>query len=512
MAPQAQVVVVEVVIPTMTYQLTCLVLIVGSYLLGSASSAILVTWLWIRKDIRTLGNRNAGVANVARCVGLAPAMLVGVVDFAKGALPVLAARWIGLVDVCALAAAVAAVFGHSYPLYFRFRGGKGLAVSLGALLVFTPFATFLVLPVLGFVYLVVTGSAVTGALVSLGLLTGINAWQGRPLEITLAPLVLLVTMGLCTIPQILFDWRQRADKGSLLVYWFSPKDMSSQQPVRVAVITDSVASLPPDLCAREQIHIIPLSLIMPEGVYRDGIDIDPRRYYRLLREEQLSPKTSAPSPGEFLGLYNQLARTHTSGVVITPPKELTQTWESARLAGEMSADHFTVQVVDSRAAGPAEGFVALAAARLARQGVDLENILHSLEAVQKNVGFIGVLDTLKFLEEGGRVVEAHQWVKSALRLFPVLCLTDGQIRPVGMARTRHKAIERMTNWLKSNLPGELAALAVCHTDALEEATTLGEMLKAIFHPHEFFISELTPVIGAHTGPGLIGVAWWGNGE
>lgn len=189
----------------------CPLLILASYLLGSVSSAILVTRLWSGTDIRTLGNRNAGAANVARSVGLLPAALVSVVDFSKGALPVYAAHQPGLGDACALGGAVAAVIGHSYPFYFRFRGGKGLAASLGALLVFTPFETLLVLPVLGLVYLVITGSAVTGALVSLSLLIGLNLWRGRPLIVALAPLALLVAMGLCTIPQMLLDWRERAD-------------------------------------------------------------------------------------------------------------------------------------------------------------------------------------------------------------------------------------------------------------------------------------------------------------
>ncbi|MBC8507225.1 MAG: glycerol-3-phosphate acyltransferase [Chloroflexi bacterium] len=203
----------------------CLFLVTVNYLLGSASSAILVTWLWVRKDIRTLGNRNAGAANVARSVGILPAAVVTIADFAKGAVPVLIARWLGMANVCALVGVVAAVIGHSYPIYFRFRGGKGLAASLGALLVFTPIETLLVLPLLGLVYLVITGSAVTGALVVLGLLIGLNLWRGYPLVITLAPLVLLVTMGLCTIPQILYDWRRRVNKqGSQIpdVLWGNP--------------------------------------------------------------------------------------------------------------------------------------------------------------------------------------------------------------------------------------------------------------------------------------------------
>lgn len=489
----------------------CILLVSGSYLLGSASSAILVTWVWTGKDIRTLGNGNAGAANVARSVGLLPAACVALVDFAKGAVPVIASRWLGLSDVCALAGASLAVIGHSFPVYFRFRGGKGLAASLGALLVFTPFETLAVLPLLGLVYLVITGSAVTGAIVALVFLIGLNYWRGYPLVIVLAPLVFLVTMGICTIPQILSDWRQRGGKADLLRYWLSPRE--SQGRVRMAaVVTDSLASLPSELCEREQIHIVPLALILPEGVYRDGVDIDTREYYRRLRQDNLSPKTSAPAPGEFLSLYQRLAGSHRAAIVITPPKELTQTYESAHLAGEMVADRLAVHVVDSRVAGPAEGFVALAAARLAANGATPEAILAALESIQKDVGFVGVLDTLKFLVEGGRIKEAREWIKSALRLYPVLCIINGQIRLIGMARTKAKAVDRMVHWLESTLPKGDLVLAVCHTDASQEAAELQKRLEAHFQPQETFMTELTPVIGAHTGPGLLGVAWWARAQ
>lgn len=199
-------------------------LMVGAYLLGSTSAAVLVTRLWAGKDIRALGNRNAGTANVARSVGLVPAIVVALFDLAKGAVPVLAARGLALSDGWALAGACIAVIGHSYPVYFRFRGGKGLATSLGALLVFTPIETLIVLPVLGLVYLVITGSAVTGSLVAFGLLIGLNFWRGYPPIVALAPLVTLGVMVLCSIPQIIYDWRQREGKGKLLLYWLAPKD------------------------------------------------------------------------------------------------------------------------------------------------------------------------------------------------------------------------------------------------------------------------------------------------
>jgi acyl-phosphate glycerol 3-phosphate acyltransferase len=488
-------------------RLLCLGLILGSYLLGSISSVILIGYIWTGKNIRKHGSPDANILDVARTLGLLPASLVAVMDLLKGAIPVVGAGLLGLGEVCGLAGSVAAVIGYSYPIFFHFRGVNGLVVSIGALLAFSPLETLLVMPFFIIVYLMVSGSLVSGAIVSLALLAGLEALYGHSWVIILAPLAHLLTLGLCAIPHMIYDWRQRENKKSLFAYWLAP--IRQVPPGKtVAIVTDSLASLPAEICAREHIHIVPLMLILPDGNYRDGVDIEPRQYYRKLREEKLAPKTSAPSPGEFLKHIEELARTHSACVIITAPKELTQTWASARMAGEMLSSPFRVEIVDSRVAGPAEGFIAMAAARAANAHAPLKDILQVIELAQQNVGFIGVLDTVKFLAEGGRVPEANQLLNSVLRVYPVLSIIRGQIRLIGVARTKTHAIEKMTQWLKSTLKKHRVALAFSHTDAFQENAELERSLTGLFQPVESFQTELTPVIGAHAGPGMLGVAWW----
>jgi len=456
-----------------------------------------------------MGNGNAGTANVARSVGILPAMIVLIVDFSKGALPVITAHQLKLNDACALSGAIAAVIGHSFPIFFRFRGGKGLAASLGALLTFSPLETFLVMPIFGLIYLVITGSAVTGAIISFLLLIGFNLWRGRPLIIAFAPLVFLFTLGICTIPQIIQDWQKRTDRKHLLEYWFSPK-IKASKPAHIVVITDSIASLPNDLCSQEHIHVIPLALIMPEGQYQDGVNIDARQYYRRLRQDNLSPKTSAPSPGQFQAAFQQLSKIYREGIVITPPQELTQVYESALIGADLVKEDFPVEVIDSRTAGPAQGFVALAAARAIKTGADMKTVLDVIQETKKNVGFIGALNTVRLLIEGGRVANIHHFLQSAFHFYPTLYIHEGQIQLISITRTKNKSMDRMISWLKENVPTTGIAIAIAHTDNPQEAAELEKKLLENFQPTELFTTELSPVIGAHAGPGLLGIAWWIN--
>jgi len=196
--------------------------IILSYVLGSIPFAYLLTRWITGQDIRTLGNRNAGAANVFRTVGRPAGVLVSLLDIGKGAAAVGLMRAAGLMGWWPLAGGVAAVIGHCFPVYLGFRGGQGLAASLGTLLALMPLETAIVLPLLGLIYIVLTGSSVTGAIISFLCLIWLAWWQGQPLPHILAPLVLLLTMGVRVIPIGLRAWRRAPDKKRLLMYYLLP--------------------------------------------------------------------------------------------------------------------------------------------------------------------------------------------------------------------------------------------------------------------------------------------------
>jgi DegV family protein with EDD domain len=325
--------------------------------------------------------------------------------------------------------------------------------------------------------------------------------------IIFAPLTLLLAAGLCALPQAVEAWREQEDKRKLVSDWLVPKEIHRTK-ANVTVVTDSVSSLPPEMVQRHGIHIMPLALILDDKTYRDGVDIDTRQFYKRLREKGIVAKTSAPSPGEYQKLFTRLANDYDAAVVLTPPKELTHTWDAAVFAKEEVANLLTVDVVDSRVAGPAQGFLAIAAARAAAAGAPVESLLQTIQFAQQDVGLVAVLNTLEYLVAGGRVQAAKEWMASALRVYPIVALIDGHINLIGMARTKSKAIKRMVSWLESRLAHDEVALACFHTDALQEANDLSEVLSGALNPGEVFITEMTPVVGVHAGPGMVGAAWW----
>jgi glycerol-3-phosphate acyltransferase PlsY len=193
-----------------------ILVMVLSYALGAIPFAYLITHCVEGVDIRSLGTGNPGTANVFRTVGLGAAIAVGALDIGKGAAPVLLARSAGLSEGWALMAGVAAVLGQCYSPYLRLQGGGGMAASIGTLLALMPLETAVMLPLLGLVYIVITGSSATGTVVGFATLIGLAWWQRQPMLHILAPLVLMLLMGLRFLPHAIRVWRAAPDKGELI--------------------------------------------------------------------------------------------------------------------------------------------------------------------------------------------------------------------------------------------------------------------------------------------------------
>jgi DegV family protein with EDD domain len=280
---------------------------------------------------------------------------------------------------------------------------------------------------------------------------------------------------------------------------------------KIAIVTDSGVNLPQGLEESHEIHIVPLKVIVGDRVLRDGIDVTPSRFYELLRGASQLPTTSQPSTGDFVDVYSRLSQQADAIVSIHLSELLSGTVKSALAAREM-VNHVPIEVIDSRSASLGLGFVVLAAVRAAEQGRGFAEVVAAAEDLIPRINVIFVVDTLKYLHMGGRIGGASAMLGTALKIKPLLHLRDGQVDPLERVRSKCRATERMLEIMAQRLEAEDSKgslhAAVAHADRADEALELQEQVLSRFHPAEFYVSELTPAIGTHAGPGTLGLGWY----
>jgi DegV family protein with EDD domain len=278
---------------------------------------------------------------------------------------------------------------------------------------------------------------------------------------------------------------------------------------KIAVVTDSVACVPPDLVEEYGIHVVPFHVIWDGSDYKDGVDLTPAEFYRLFGQNDAYPTTSQPSLADFVRLYASLSQTAEGIVSIHIPSQLTGTVSVAEAAAREAAS-VPVEVVDSGLATIAQGFVVLAAARTAAAGGSFEEVVAAARSMMQRVHFYATLDDLKHLHRGGRIGEAATLLGSKLRINPILSLGNGRVRVLSVVRTRQAAVDKMMEMMWDQVGERPLHASVFHGDALPQAERIADEIKSRFNCVEFYITEFTPVMGAHTGPGVIGLAFYAD--
>ncbi|WP_436495243.1 DegV family protein [Actinokineospora sp. HUAS TT18] len=272
-----------------------------------------------------------------------------------------------------------------------------------------------------------------------------------------------------------------------------------------AVVTDSTAYLPEGFAERHAVRVVPLLVHIDDREGRDGIDIGPAELAAALKERR-TVTTSRPSPAEFAATYRELLDAGASGVLsVHLSRELSGTWESARLAAEeVGPDR--VRVVDSRTTAMGLGFAALRAAAVAAEGADGAEVeAAAVEAAERTKSFL-IVETLEYLRRGGRIGAAAALVGTALAVKPILHVLDGQIVPLEKVRTTSRALARLVDLAVEAAGDQPVELAVHHLASPDRAAELANRLdERIPQSSGCVVSELGAVIGAHTGPGVLSV-------
>lgn len=279
---------------------------------------------------------------------------------------------------------------------------------------------------------------------------------------------------------------------------------------RVGIVTDSTACIPAELAAQHQIEVIPVCLEFGNEVFQDGMPGNVADFYDRLRTTVQPPTTAAPAPGAYAEAIMRAGADADAVLCLTVSRQFSAMYDAAvqgaALAGAQAS--LDVRVVDSGAAAMAQGFVVLEAARAAEAGAAIEQVIGRAKALMPRVQLLVALDTLTYLGRSGRVPRLLIWAASPLRVKPIVEFKRGAYRPIAFARTVQRVVERLLQALQRRTgPG---ALHVCvhHTNAPREAEALSERVRTSLQPEELLIAEFTQVMGVHTGPGLLGFAFY----
>jgi len=267
-----------------------------------------------------------------------------------------------------------------------------------------------------------------------------------------------------------------------------------------AVVTDSTADLPNEWRDRYEIEVVPLKVLFGSETFRDGVDMTNEEFFRKLEGATKLPTTSAPSPGEFAEVYTRLAKDYEGCISIHIGAQLSATAEAARV-GAQSVEGFTVNVIDSETVTMPMAFLCKTAA----ESPSLEEASASVKQRVANCRVLALLDTLRYIEMGGRVSRAQAMIGTMLDLKPLLLVADREIKPVDRVRTRSRAIPRMIEHFRGDLPVE--HVGVVHAQAAEEAEQIASGLRKELPDFEIPVGQIGSVLGTHTGPKALGLVY-----
>ena len=276
---------------------------------------------------------------------------------------------------------------------------------------------------------------------------------------------------------------------------------------KILVVTDSSASLPVGLVNDLDIRVIPLWLIWDEECFLDGVDIDPQTFYQRLRTAKTLPSSTQPSAMEFRKFFEDMAGDCSGIVCVLASSKISGTVDSAVAAQEFSP--VPVKVVDSEFSAMGQGLIAVQAARAAAAGAPLAEVAVLAESSRDRTNLLFVVDTLEYLHKGGRIGGAKRLLGTALDIKPILHFDEGTIQPLSQSRTKKKAIAELLDIAEQRLDGSvMEEAAIVHVDSLDEANQLKEVVINRFNPTDVHISDVSPVVGTHVGPGALGLAFY----
>ena len=272
----------------------------------------------------------------------------------------------------------------------------------------------------------------------------------------------------------------------------------------IKVVTDSGSDLPLEVAKELGITVVPVYIYFGDKAYKDGVDIGPDELYKRLVEGPIYPTTTQPMPADFAKAYSDLSKDADAIVSIHLPTKVSGTYNAALQGVEIAKPKCEVHVVDGFSVSVGLGIIATAAARVARAGGKLAEVMEETRKAISQTQIRAVLDTLQYLLKGGRITKTKALVGTLLNVKPILTMRDGELVQAGMARSYAKGIEQLFEFVKSY--PNLQEVAIDHSTVPEEAKVLKKRIASVIDEERIQMSRIGAGLGVHGGPGTLLVA------
>ena len=280
----------------------------------------------------------------------------------------------------------------------------------------------------------------------------------------------------------------------------------------VGILTDTTASIPRALIDKLKIEIVPYYVHRGLETLRDMVDVGPEEFAEYLRSATELPTTSNPAPGDYMSGLRKLAERTREIVVLTMTSKGSGAFQSCRAAVDMVRDRIPqirVEIVDTLQVAMAQGWAVIEAARASLSGIGFEEVVDRARDVAASATMIQTADTLRYLHMGGRIGRAQHLMGSLLNIKPLIGMQDGVIVPLGTVRSRRKAYARMVALIRQEVgEGGRIRVAFTHVAAEEQVTLLRQQVCEHFECVEVWVSQLSPALAVHSGPGTVGVSFY----
>ncbi len=271
------------------------------------------------------------------------------------------------------------------------------------------------------------------------------------------------------------------------------------------IVMDGAGEIPDDWRSEYAVEVIPINIQFGEKSYTQGVDLSNDDFYRLADTSGIIPKTSQPTPQQFVDFYNRIAQAGDTILSLHVTSKLSGTFNSAVMAAQELKERFNIIPFDSGCGSSAMGFMCQEIRQLEKAGATIQAILARLEVVRQNVSIVLTLDSLEYARRSGRVKALPAALAALIKIKPIIILKEGMLDMREMVRTRQRSLDRVLEIIHQRVDDRLVNVAVVHSQSLETAKELMQKVSETLRINKSFISDLSIGVAANLGPGTVGI-------